>query len=626
PHNNTARNYFSQTQSTVLPNPSTYFSSNLVSSPLPTNSFFQNFALQNGTQAEYIHPYLIKTSNFSLSASCPLLLFTTAVLYQTFVADITISSTQTTSQNHVISSYSDLGRGSPYITASVTKPTSLSITTVRSIVSLCSNNKENTKYTLKLNNTQTWLIYTSSPIYLNHDAASNITSKHFLAQFASALVTRSLSGNATLVKPFRVTYEWQKKGPGFLLTLAHPLHVKLLQYKKNHRMIVLRDFKYRSIDGDLVGVVGDSWLLKTDTIPVTWHSNKGVEKESHDEIVSALSKDVEALSSSPIATESSYYYGKLIGRAARLALIAEEVSSPNVIPTIQKFLKDSIEPWLDGTFQGNGFLYENKWGGLVTKQGSTDSGADFGFGVYNDHHYHLGYFLYGIAVLAKVDLQWGQKYKPQVYSLVSDFMNSGQKYNSHYPRLRCFDLYKLHSWTSGVTEFTDGRNQESTSEAVNAYYSAALVGLAYDDSNLVATGSTLLALEILAAQTWWHVKAEGNLYEEEFAKENKIVDALWANKRDSALWWAPATCRECRLGIEVLPLSPVTETLFYDADYVKELVEWTMPSLTSEGWKGMTYALQGIYDKETVLQNIRMLTGFDDGNSFTNLLWWIHSR
>ncbi|KHN14044.1 Endo-1,3(4)-beta-glucanase 1 [Glycine soja] len=549
---------FPQTQSTVLSDPSTYFSSNLVSSPLPTNSFFQNFALQNGTQAEYIHPYLIKTSNFSLSASCPLLLFTTAVLYQTFVADITISSTQTTSQNHVISSYSDLG------------------------------------VTLDI-------------------PSSNL--RFFL-----------LSGNATLVKPFRVTYEWQKKGPGFLLTLAHPLHVKLLQYKKNHRMIVLRDFKYRSIDGDLVGVVGDSWLLKTDTIPVTWHSNKGVEKESHDEIVSALSKDVEALSSSPIATESSYYYGKLIGRAARLALIAEEVSSPNVIPTIQKFLKDSIEPWLDGTFQGNGFLYENKWGGLVTKQGSTDSGADFGFGVYNDHHYHLGYFLYGIAVLAKVDLQWGQKYKPQVYSLVSDFMNSGQKYNSHYPRLRCFDLYKLHSWTSGVTEFTDGRNQESTSEAVNAYYSAALVGLAYDDSNLVATGSTLLALEILAAQTWWHVKAEGNLYEEEFAKENKIVDALWANKRDSALWWAPATCRECRLGIEVLPLSPVTETLFYDADYVKELVEWTMPSLTSEGWKGMTYALQGIYDKETVLQNIRMLTGFDDGNSFTNLLWWIHSR
>ncbi|KAG4937485.1 hypothetical protein JHK85_052404 [Glycine max] len=109
-------------------------------------------------------------------------------------------------------------------------------------------------------------------------------------------------------------------------------------------------------------------------------------------------------------------------------------------------------------------------------------------------------------------------------------MNLGQKYNRFYPRLRCFGLYKLHSWAAVLTEFEDGRNQESTSEAVNAYYSAALVGLAYGDSSLVDSGSTLVALEILAAQTWWHVKY----------------------KRDSKLWWASAECRECRLGIQVL--------------------------------------------------------------------------
>ena len=103
--------------------------------------------------------------------------------------------------------------------------------------------------------------------------------------------------------------------------------------------------------------------------------------------------------------------------------------------------------------------------------------------------------------------------------------------------LRCFDLYKLHSWAAGLTEFEDGRNQESTSEAVNAYYSAALVGLAYGDSSLVDTGSTLVALEILAAQTWWHVKVEDNLYEEEFAKDNKIVGVLWANKREQVSEW-----------------------------------------------------------------------------------------
>ena len=85
----------------------------------------------------------------------------------------------------------------------------------------------------------------------------------------------------------------------------------------------------------------------------------------------------------------------------------------------------------------------------------------------------------------------------------------------------------LHQWSPLLLEDQwqqngDGRNQESTSEAVNAYYAAALMGLAYGDTHLVAIGSTLTALEIHPAQMWWHVK-EGVRYDEEFGKENKVV-------------------------------------------------------------------------------------------------------
>ncbi|WJX72889.1 endo-1,3(4)-beta-glucanase [Trifolium repens] len=254
----------------------------------------------------------------------------------------------------------------------------------------------------------------------------------------------------------------------------------------------------------------------------------------------------------------------------------------------------------------------------------------FGFGIYNDHHYHLGYFLYGIAVLAKIDPIWGIKYKPQAYSLMEDFMNLSRNSNSNYTRLRCFELFKLHSWAGGLTEFGDGRNQESTSEAVNAYYSAALIGMAYDDAELVATASTLTSLEILVAEMWWHVKEGANMYEKDFTKKNKIIGVLWSNKRDSGLWFGPAEWKECRLGIQLLPLLPISEVLFSNVDYVKELVEWTLTALNregvKEGWKGFVYALEAIYDNESALEKIRKLKGFDDGNSLTNLLWWIHSR
>ena len=166
---------------------------------------------------------------------------------------------------------------------------------------------------------------------------------------------------------------------------------------------------------------------------------------------------------------------------------------------------------------------------------------------------------------------------------MADFMSLGRRSNSKYTRLRCFDLYKLHSWAGGLTEFADGRNQESTSEAVNAYYSAALMGLAYGDTHLVATASTLAALEIHAAQMWWQVKEGDTLYDQDFTRNNRVVGVLWANKRDSGLWFAPPEWRECRLGIQVLPLLPITETLFSNVKYVRELVEWTLPALNREG-------------------------------------------
>ncbi|KAL8211024.1 hypothetical protein R6Q57_005461 [Mikania cordata] len=648
---------FPETTSTVLPNPSTFFSPNLLTSPLPTNSFFQNFVLKNGDQPEYIHPYLIKSSLSSLSLSYPSLFSNTAFTYQIFVPDLTISALNNPNPNqtHVISSFDDLSvtldlqpnlrfflvRGSPFLTCQILQSVKLSISTIHAILDFAPNNSK-TRFKITLNNGQTWILYFNSPINLTHDV-SKIESDYFCGVIRIALLPNSgsefeavldrfsscypISGHAVFNKPFCVEYKWEKKGWGDLLMLANPLHLRLLD---DCSITVLDDVKYRSLDGELVGVVGDSWVLNPDPVSITWHSIKGVRPESYPQIIEALVQDVEGLDSSSIQTTSSYFFGKLVARAARFALIAEEIGYLDVIPKIIKYLKETIEPWLKGTFGSNGFLYDRSWGGLVTIQGSTDTGADFGFGVYNDHHFHIGYFLYGIAVLAKIDPIWGRMYRPQAYALMADFMTLGKGSHSKHTRLRCFDLWKLHSWASGLTEFADGRNQESTSEAVNAYYSAALMGIAYGDTHLVATGSLLTSMEIHASQTWWHVEEGDTIYAADFTSENRVVGVLWANKRDSGLWFAPAEWRECRLGIQVLPLLPITEVLFSDIGYAKQLVNWTLPALNrqdvGEGWKGFVYALEGVYDKDVALEKIRSLKGYDDGNSLTNLLWWIFSR
>ena len=64
-----------------------------------------------------------------------------------------------------------------------------------------------------------------------------------------------VSGEAVFARPFCVEYKWEKRGWGDLLMLAHPLHLQLLADSGCEDVSVLSDFKYGSIDGELIGVV-----------------------------------------------------------------------------------------------------------------------------------------------------------------------------------------------------------------------------------------------------------------------------------------------------------------------------------------------------------------------------------
>ncbi len=53
-----------------------------------------------------------------------------------------------------------------------------------------------------------------------------------------------------------------------------------------------------------------------------------------------------------------------------------------------------------------------------------------------------------------------------------------------FPFLRCFDPYAGHSWASGHSRFADGNNNESSSEAMNAWSGVILFGEATGDRTL----------------------------------------------------------------------------------------------------------------------------------------------
>lgn len=71
-----------------------------------------------------------------------------------------------------------------------------------------------------------------------------------------------------------------------------------------------------------------------------------------------------------------------------------------------------------------------------------------------------------------------------------------------------------HSWASGLQPSADGKNQESSSEAVNGYQAVALLGRATDDPVLEGWGQLLLSTEVAAAHKYTQAFAGNDIYQQ----------------------------------------------------------------------------------------------------------------
>ena len=78
----------------------------------------------------------------------------------------------------------------------------------------------------------------------------------------------------------------------------------------------------------------------------------------------------------------------------------------------------------------------------------------------------------------------------------------------------CLDRYMGHSWAAGLQLSADGKNQESSSEAVNAYSAVAQLGKVTGDAVLEGWGQLLLANEITAARKYTQAYTGNDIYKQ----------------------------------------------------------------------------------------------------------------
>lgn len=135
-------------------------------------------------------------------------------------------------------------------------------------------------------------------------------------------------------------------------------------------------------------------------------------------------------------------------------------------------LKTVLATWI-GNQQRRRLVYDSLWGGIINSWAYEGIREDYGNGMYNDHNFHYGYWVYAAAVIGALDPSWAKgRNKAWVNNLIRDYANSVE--DEHFPFSRSFDWYHGHSWASGLDPSADGKNLESTSEDTHSLYAIEL--------------------------------------------------------------------------------------------------------------------------------------------------------
>ncbi|MGY4645070.1 glycosyl hydrolase [Cellulomonas sp. URHB0016] len=377
---------------------------------------------------------------------------------------------------------------------------------------------------------------------------------------------------------------------------------------------------YPSVYGDLELCTGSQLTSFAPALPAAGELNlEGISADQKSAIVDALKADVAA---TPAFPSDTYFGGKALNRAASLVVLGEQLGVPDEVADLKKKTVDALVEWTetDGCTQRDArcVVYDAAAASAI---GLTPS---FGSDELNDHHFHYGYLLAAAGLLAKDDASLAKKLAPVMNLLGQDI--AAAKATDELPQLRSFDPYAGHSWASGTSPFADGNNQESSSEAVNAWNGLGLWAQASGQKALSTEATWLASTEASTARTYW---TDPDLSEFE-GFDHTMVSLNWGGKRDYATWFSPEP--SAILGIQLIPMGPVQTYLAagVDPEQIRASVKEATPQgfdVQFGGYLAMYQALAGADDAAAAWTEATGLpdTAIDDGTSRSATLAFIAS-
>ena len=258
--------------------------------------------------------------------------------------------------------------------------------------------------------------------------------------------------------------------------------------------------------------------------------------------------------------EGPYWQGKGLLRLVKMLDVCEQQGDREGTDRLLGLLKKRVEEWFSGTDRRRYFHWDQAMGTVVGYPEEYFSVVQM-----NDHHFHYGYWIRAMAEIALRDPEWAARgrWGDMVDLLVRDIATA-ERGRADFPFLRNFDPYEGHSWASGIGLGEWGNNQESSSEALNAWTGLVLWGEVNGDAALRDLGTWLLVTETEAVRHYWF-----DLHRIVFAPEYRNVDVsmVFGGKYAHNTWWIDEP-RQIT-GINLLPITTVSTYFSSHPDYIR---------------------------------------------------------
>lgn len=320
-----------------------------------------------------------------------------------------------------------------------------------------------------------------------------------------------------------------------------------------------------------------------------------------------------------IINGDTYWTGKALGRATRIAEIADQVGRDDVRDKALSQMKATLTEWFTATpgKTEKVFAYNENWGTLVGFPASYGSDKEL-----NDHHFHYGYYIVAAATLARFDPEWAsdEQYGGMVDLLIRD-ANNYDRDETRFPYLRDFDIYAGHDWASGHGAFAAGNNQESSSEGMNFANALIQWGEATGDTEVRDAGVFMYATQAAAIQAYWFNGAD-NL-PEKFG--HTTVGMVWGDGATYTTWFSAEP--EMIQGINTLPITGGHLYLGMRPEDVRsnyaELVKANAGEPTV--WQDILWEYLALGDAPAALKGLDANPGYtvEEGESRAHTYHWI---